>query len=287
MTGGESRRGAFSGVVGIDHHLIEESFGMAWSRQHLLMEVEVAANVGEHAPCNIINAHGQIVEHGTRDGNHDEDDIIKEEGGHDDERATTEICVLFQEIIDRDQDDQREIGHIAQVHQFRKHDIRAFLGKQQGRLTTEKLLFPTGKHMVEIGQHAVDLVGIRIPPRQQGHLHDDTQETSHTAGQHAIDSPHEQGGDSNTYAPPDHGIGILHLGIAEEDDKQREQQVGEHHPLHGHQPFLGLLLYLEQFFYLYLHLRSFVVCRSQPVVFLIPLDSQAHALFQLELWFKS
>ena len=96
--------------------------------------------------------------------------------------------------------------------------------------------------MVEIRQHAVDLVGIGIPPGEERHLNDDTDKHHQTTRQHAIDSPHQQRGDGNLDAPRNHGMRILHLRIAEEDDEQREQQVAERRPLDSQQSLLRLLL---------------------------------------------
>ena len=48
------------------------------------------------------------------------------------------------------------------MHQLAEHRIRNNLRKDQSGLEVEQLLLVTGKHMVEIREYVIDIIGIRI-----------------------------------------------------------------------------------------------------------------------------
>ena len=110
MAAGEGCRGALTRIVGILHHVIEESVAPSGHGQRLLMVNEIVTHIREDASCDIIQSYGLIVVLRACDGQEDEDDIIDEERHEDDECRTVELLVAEEESEQRHKGDHREIG---------------------------------------------------------------------------------------------------------------------------------------------------------------------------------
>ena len=123
-------------------------------------------------------------------------------------------------------------------------------GEQECRLTAKEFLFPTGKEMVEIGEMAVELVGVGVPPGEQCQLTKYAGKEGETAGHHPIDTPQGQCHHHNLHPAPQHRHRVGGLGIDEQQQQQGQQQITQHHPLGCQQSLNGFLLQLEIFFQL-------------------------------------
>ena len=103
--------------------------------------------------------------------------------------------------------------------------------------------------MVEVGEVTVELVGLRIPPRQEHQLQTDATEQRKTAGYHPIDEPEGEGHHHDAESSPDDGVEIVDLRTHEETQHQCQQRIAHDDPLHCQQPLPRLLLNLEYILY--------------------------------------
>ena len=164
MAAGEGCRGALTCRMGILHHVIEETVAPAWHRQRFLMVGEVMPYIGEYASGDILQSCGLVVVLWSCDGQDDKDDVIDEERREDDEHRTVELLVAEEKGEQCHEGNHREIGGVAQVHQFTEHGVGEGLREQQGRLATAEPLIVRGEVMVEAGEDPVEFVCIWIPP---------------------------------------------------------------------------------------------------------------------------
>ena len=250
MAAGERSRGSLSRVVGQVEHVVPETVGPPRCSHALGMGEEPVAHVGEYAAGYLVGANRQIVELGTGDGQQDEDDIESEERGENDEGRHLELMVAAEEIVEIDDEHEREIADVAQAHQFGEPAPRHLLREHQCRLATEERLLQRGKHMVEVGQHAVQFIRVGIPPAQKRHLHQDAQKHGKPTGHHAVDGPHGHRRGDKAEAAPQHRLRVLHLRPHEAHHQHRQQQIAHGYPLHCQQSFHGLFLQYKQFSYL-------------------------------------
>mgnify|MGYP007101831046 CR=1 FL=1 len=202
MTAGEGCRGAFTGFVGTGYALVEEPVAVTRGRQRLVVGGKIVVKVGEYALSDVVQTCRRIIVLRSCNGQEDEDDVVDEERGEDDEYRTVELCVSPKEIECCHECYQRVVGSIAQMHQFTENGIADRLGEEQCRLTAEQLLFNARKEMVEIGEYLVQFIGIRIPPGEQQELYGDTAQQRESAGVHAIDAPHGRSQRHHLHATP-------------------------------------------------------------------------------------
>ena len=101
------------------------------------------------------------------DWQEDEDDVGEEERGEDDECGTFELGISAKEIEQQHADNQRVVRRISHIHHFAEELVGHHLREQQRRLAAEKVLLELGEQMVEIRKHAVDFVGVGIPPGER------------------------------------------------------------------------------------------------------------------------
>ena len=73
----------------------------------------------------------------------------------------------------------------------------AHLAEDQCRLTAEESFFPSGKEMVKIGEHSVQLIGVGIPEAKQRHLTRNAQQDGQATGLQAIQTPEGKGDDKS------------------------------------------------------------------------------------------
>ena len=166
MTAGECSGGAFACSLGIFHHLVENALFITRTWQAVLTEIEMVVHIGEYSLGNVAEPHGLVIESGPHHGHKHKDDIIDEERGDDDKCRTFKLLIAESKIIEHHEGYHGIIGSIAHVHQFADNGRGKCLAEQQGRLTAEEGLLPSGKQVVEVGQHAVDFVSVGIPPAQ-------------------------------------------------------------------------------------------------------------------------
>ena len=101
------------------------------------------------------------------------------------------------------------------------------------------------KEMVEVREVTVELVGLRIPPRQENQLQTDATEERKTTGNHPIDEPEGEGHHHDAETSPDDGFDIVDLRAHEEGQHQCQQRIAHDDPLHCQQSLQRLLLNLE------------------------------------------
>ena len=125
---------------------------------------EIIADVGEYPLHDIVETCSVVIVLGTRHWQGYEDDVIDKERSEDDERDALKILIPAEEIIESNDAYHRVIGGIAHEHQFTEKDTRHGLIEEQGRLTAEELLLPRGEDVVKVGEDAIDLIRVGIPP---------------------------------------------------------------------------------------------------------------------------
>ena len=74
------------------------------------------------------------------------------------------MLVAEEEKEDGDTYEQRIVADVAHRQQLAEDGVREGLTERQRRLEAKERLLPTRKHMVEIGEDAVHLIGVGIPP---------------------------------------------------------------------------------------------------------------------------
>ena len=239
--------------LGIFHKSVKESIGITGTGQTILMKVEIIVHVREYSRRDIFHAHCLIIESGTGNGNENKDDVIDKESRQDDKRRTLKLIVSPNEIIENGERNHRVISGVAHIEQFAEKRIGQFLGKEQRGLHTEPILFPSGKHMVEIGEETIEFVGIGLPPCQECELRGYAYQARETARENAIDKP--QRGCHCHHAQPTehHRLRLAHFRIKEKGQDKSEQQIGHHCPFHRQQSLQRFLLYLKQILYKFLH----------------------------------
>ena len=186
-----------------------------------------------------------IIKGGAHDRHQVEDDIKGHKRCHDDEYATLELGIVAEEIDQSHAGYHGVIGGVAHAHQLGDDGRGELLGKHQRGLETKQRLLPLGKDVVEVGQHAVELIGIGIPPCQQRHLSHNSGKHSGTAGHDAIDCPQGSHHRHHAHAAPNHRVGVGELGIGKQDKEQGKHQIAQHHPLHRQESAARLFLYAE------------------------------------------
>ena len=182
MTAGEGCRGALTRFMGILHQTVEEAVAVAGHGHCLVVGGEVIVDVGENALCDALWSYCQIIILGSRDGQEDEDDVVDEECREDDELRAVELLIAEEEVEQRHEGNHREIGGIPQVHELAEDGVGDGLREQKGWLTAEEALLIAREQMVEVGEDAVELIGVGIPPRQEQQLCADTAEMGKAAG---------------------------------------------------------------------------------------------------------
>ena len=188
--------------MGQVEQMVEEPVAPSGGCHSLAVRQKPVAQIGKHASGYLLRAYGQIVELGTRDRQQDEDDVIGEKRGQHHEGGHLELMVALEEIIEVDDEHQREIADVAQTHQFGEPAVGHRLREKQRGLTAEDGLLGGGEQVVEVGQHPVQLVGVGIPPRQEHHLHHDAYEHKQSAGVPSVDEPGGQRGYEELGAQP-------------------------------------------------------------------------------------
>ncbi|CUQ51994.1 Uncharacterised protein [Segatella copri] len=116
-------------------------------------------------------------------------------------------------------------------------------------MTAEKILLPTCKDMVEIWEHAVDFVGVGIPPGKQSHLGNDAHHLGDAARYHAVYCPKSDGHDEHSQSSPKHSFRVYEFGIGKEHGDNGDCHISQHDPFQCHQSLLRVLVYLEIIFY--------------------------------------
>ena len=164
---GESSCWPLTGVVSFNDALIEESVTPSWRGQPVEMMAEIVVNIGEDAIGNVLQSRRSIVILRACDWQEDEDDIGEEERGENDECGTFELGISAKEIEQQHADNQWIVRRVSHIHHFAEELVGHHLREQQRRLATEKVLLELGEQMVEIRKHAVDFVGVGIPPGER------------------------------------------------------------------------------------------------------------------------
>jgi len=93
-----------------------------------------------------------------------------------------------------------------------------------GWLSTEQRLLGRGKHMVEVGEKAVELKRVRIPVGKQRHLYDHPHEGRELTGSQPIEIHQYESDKGNERTVPQHLVGMVHP-VVKEDYQHRCQQV--------------------------------------------------------------
>lgn len=170
MTAGEGGRGALARLVGGFQQLMEESVRITRDRQFVLMGGEVSADVREHTIGNIVESYHRIIILRSCDRQEYEDHVVNKERGENHKGGALELLIAAEEVEEADDGYQREIAGVANDQWLADKDTGQSIIEKQSWLTVEDLLLPRGKDVVEVGEDAVDLVGVWIPPRQQGQM---------------------------------------------------------------------------------------------------------------------
>ena len=240
---------SLSCFLGILYELVENSVGIAWGWQTVGMGTEVIAHCREDTLGNILHSHGIEVERWSHHRHVNVDEIVDEEAGEHHKAHSFSLVVSAEEIVEYYRCYHRIIHEVSHRHQFTHHRPGQCLGKEQGGLASKEILFPSRKEMVEVGEHAVDLVSIWIPPGKQGNLRNDAYHLRYPAWNHAIYAPKGEGHDQNSQSAPKHRLRIHHLGKGKEHGEDCYRHIAQHHPFQWQESLLGVLFYLKIIFY--------------------------------------
>ncbi len=164
MAAGEGSGRPFAGTVGINHHLIEWCRRVARCVHGLAHGLKIVMQVGEYTCCYFVQPYSRKVVLRTSHRQEDKNDIIYKERGEDNEGSLHKLFIAEQKEEKRYNGYEREVCCIAHIHELAENDIWTFLCEEQRRLAAKELLFEARHEVVEVGEHPVELVGIRVPP---------------------------------------------------------------------------------------------------------------------------
>ena len=122
---------------------------------------------------------------------------------------------------------------VAEAHEFGEPSPGDVLGEEQRGLAGEDGLFAGGEEVVEIGEDAVEFVGVGIPPREKYHLDDDAQQQHEAGGAHEVDEECGHCRLDVKDAQCHHGLKVREFGQVESDQDDGEEGVGEPHQFEG------------------------------------------------------
>jgi len=215
MTAGESGCRTFAGIVCNDKGLIHRTFLPSGNGQDEvavvdieLYGIKVITDIGEDALCNLVDTNSLEIELRSCHGQEDKDKIEQEERADNDKGSALEMLVSEEEKEDSDAYEQRIITDVAHGQQLAEEGVREGLTERQRGLEAKERLFPTSKHMVEVGEDAVHLVSVGIPPGEQQELSCDAKEHGELARAETIDAPQGQREHDGLSPEPEHFGGM-------------------------------------------------------------------------------
>ena len=129
------------------------------------MRVEVGADGREEAVRDILYTHRLEVERGSGNGHEDEHDVVDEERGEQNERSSLKLVVACEEVEEHHQTNHRIVGSVTHAHQLADGCPREGGGERERRLEAKHRLLCAAEHVVEVGEHAVELIRVGVPPR--------------------------------------------------------------------------------------------------------------------------
>ena len=233
MAAGECRRGPFAGIMGDVEQVVEEAIAPPRCRHAFAVGEEPVADVGEQAVCDVVGAYCEVVELRSCDGEEYEYEVVGEEGCEEDECRHGQLVVATEEIVEQQKRHEREIADVAEAHEFGEPSPGDVLGEEQRGVAGEDGLFARGEEVVEIGEDAVEFVGVGIPPREEYHLNDDAQQQHEAGGAHVVDDEcgHRRLDVIETQCH--HGLEIRVFRQVEGNQDECEEGVGEPHQFEG------------------------------------------------------
>jgi len=180
-------------------------------------------------------------------GEENENKVEREERCHYNEHRPAELVVAAAVVIQHRGHDEEVVGHVAEVENLRQQRPRAGPAEFQRHLAAEQSLLPRGHYMVEVGEHAVKLVEVGIPPCEQRELRYAPRPHGEAARNEPVGRPQGQRHQHDAHSPEYHRVGIDAAGVGEHGHQEGDGHVAKHHPFERKQSPCGLLLYPEIF----------------------------------------
>src|SRR3712207_2489062 len=185
----------------------------SWRRQACLMGVKVVAHGGKDALCGLLYADGLEVEGRAYHGQEVVNDVVEEERGEHDERTFQEFVVSAKEVEEAHHGYHGVIRGVTQVHQLAYSMLWEGLIECQGGLKAKDTVLEGCKVMVEIGEDAVEFVGVGVPTCQQRHLYHYAQHHGKAAGHEPVYGPHGGYDGHDAHPSPYHSVGVGHFSV--------------------------------------------------------------------------
>lgn len=177
----ESRRGPFAVPLHETDTRVEQAAHAVGIFLNLRVQHEVVVRYGrKHPALQLPGAEQRIVELRPRYRQEQENRVEQEERTHDDKRRIFQLLVFAQPGVERDKHDNRKVRQIAQVESLTEYPRGEYPAEPFCRLEPENPLVGRGKHMVEVGHRAADVVRVGIPVAQQSHDVEDAQKLGHS-----------------------------------------------------------------------------------------------------------
>lgn len=237
---GESRRGTLTDLLRAFYQVVEEAVFVAGAGQQFLVVVEVVADGGEDAVCHVVGTDGGKVELGACHGHEDINKVVDEERSDDGKGNLLQQVVAVDEVPQHDDEHHGVVEEIAQIEGLAHPHLREAPAEPDGRLSAEKELLGGGEHVVQVGEEAVELEGVRIPVGEQRHLNDHPHEGRKFAGSQAVEVHQHEGDGGYERTVPQHLSGMVHPVIEEDNQHGCQQVIYQRYFLNRKQPFVGL-----------------------------------------------
>ena len=214
------------------------------------MGEEPVADVGEYALCDVVGAYCEVVELRSCDGEEYEYEVVGEEGCEEDECRHGQLVVATEEIVEQQKRHEREIADVAEAHEFGEPSPGDVLREEQRGLAGEDGLFACGEEVVEIGEDAVKLVGVGVPPRECRHLDDDAYQQHEAVGAHEVDDLCGQCRLDVKDAQRHHGVVVL--VVVDEHHDGGDDGIDDARPLEGKKMLTETVFARKEIFYSHL-----------------------------------
>jgi len=224
---GEGGRGPFAGLLRHLHQVVEEAVGVTRCGEQGGVVVEIVAHAVEVAQGDVVKPDGGEVVLRPGHGYEYIYKVIDEERGEDDERRAVEFGIAGEEVEEHDGDNHGIVGEVAHVERLAEPHGRAQAAELECRLATEEHLFGVGEEVVEVGEEAVELIGVGIPVGEQRQLEQHAQEAGQLAGASLVEIHQQERPSGDADALAQHRKGVVHAFVENENHDGGQQVVGQ------------------------------------------------------------
>ena len=206
----ESCRRTFSHFLRSFYQIIEKAVFITRTRNQVIVRIKISTDSRKIAGIHLIHPNGRKIELRSCHRNQDIKQVVNKEGCHQHETDFLKPLETVQEIINYHHQNHGIIKEIPHIERLTEPGRRTELTKLHRRLAMKQPLFQPGKYMIQIRKQAVKLKRIRVPVRQQRHLHRHTDKSCQPAREQLIQINQPECQDNDTQTLHQHQFRMVH-----------------------------------------------------------------------------